>query len=114
MGGWAAGGAPSWLGVRSAQRGSAGASAPAWLTPPACLPTPTTQQGKDKEGGGGSGELFEGDGLPSKPASGGKSKVYAGGARSQAVKVGGQGRGRRCCVAAEQGAGRHWGKLRVW
>ncbi|PRW45622.1 DEAD-box ATP-dependent RNA helicase 28 [Chlorella sorokiniana] len=37
--------------------------------------------------GGGSKELFSGDGLPSKPAAGGGSKVYAGGARSQKVKA---------------------------
>lgn len=43
-------------------------------------------QGKDKEGKGKpEGELFSGDGLPSKPA--GKSKVYAGGAASGKLKV---------------------------
>lgn len=47
----------------------------------ACVP-----QGKGAEGGS-SRELFSGDGLPSKPAAGGSSKVYAGGARSQNVKV---------------------------
>ena len=44
-------------------------------------------QGKDAEGGGGDKELFSGDGLPGKPGAGGSSKVYAGGARSQKVKV---------------------------
>lgn len=44
-------------------------------------------QGKDAEGGDGDRELFSGDGLPSKPAAGGSSKVYVGGARSQKVKV---------------------------
>lgn len=48
----------------------------------------TLLQGKDAEGIGGSRELFSGDGLPGKPAAGGSSKVYAGGARSQQVKVG--------------------------
>ena len=43
-------------------------------------------QGKCKDGSSGGRELFSGDGLPSKPAAGG-SKVYAGGARSQQVKV---------------------------
>ena len=52
---------------------------------------------KGKEGGGGGGgqeggggELFDGDGLPGKPGgapgSGGKTSVYAGGARSGKVR----------------------------
>lgn len=48
---------------------------------PATPPTPL----QDKEGGG-KGELFDGDGLPSKPSASG-SKVYAGGARSGKLKV---------------------------
>lgn len=68
-------------------------------------------QGKDKEGGGGKeggGEMFSGDGLPSKPGGGGTSKVYAGGARSGKVKV-------RCCWrwVAGAGAGRERGLRRV-
>lgn len=41
-------------------------------------------KGSKEEGGGKAGELFSGDGLPSKP--GGAAKVYAGGARSGKVK----------------------------
>lgn len=60
---------------------------PSFRPPPALTLTFTlTLQGKDKEGKGKpEGELFTGDGLPSKPA--GKSKVYAGGARSGKLKV---------------------------
>ncbi|PRW45425.1 DEAD-box ATP-dependent RNA helicase 28 [Chlorella sorokiniana] len=46
------------------------------------------KKGKAKGAEGSvSKELFSGDGLPSKPAAGGSSKVYAGGARSQKVKA---------------------------
>ncbi|KAL4427607.1 hypothetical protein ABPG75_001696 [Micractinium tetrahymenae] len=46
------------------------------------------KKGKDKEGRGKpEGELLSGDGLPSKPSGGGKSKVYAGGASSGKLKV---------------------------